>query len=202
MMFINIVRCDLNNGILKKWKFYLFTGAFFSILAIFAYFDFDAALRMTPSPITADITVGDYLCFLFGGTSAGNLPIELIDKNNIVNSMFKFSFPSIWILIYLILLLLTLEYPYEDLMGFGKNIIILSNKIQYWWISKCIWIAASVFVYFTIALTCFSVTAIMLGAKASFEIGTYYPYFRFNSYDFVTEPPWNIKCQLCLCLFQ
>lgn len=37
MMFINIVRCDLNNGILKKWKFYLFTGAFFSILAIFAY---------------------------------------------------------------------------------------------------------------------------------------------------------------------
>lgn len=30
-MFINIVRCDLNNGILKKWKFYLFTGAFFSI---------------------------------------------------------------------------------------------------------------------------------------------------------------------------
>lgn len=29
MMFINIVRCDLNNGILKKWKFYLFTGAFF-----------------------------------------------------------------------------------------------------------------------------------------------------------------------------
>lgn len=189
-MFINIVRCDLNNGILKKWKFYLFTGAFFSILAIFAYFDFDAALRMTPSPITADITVGDYLCFLFGGTSAGNLPIELIDKNNIVNSMFKFSFPSIWILIYLILLLLTLEYPYEDLMGFGKNIIILSNKIQYWWISKCIWIAASVFVYFTIALTCFSVTAIMLGAKANFEIGTYYPYFRFNSYDFVTEPPW------------
>lgn len=188
-MFINIVRCDLNNGILKKWKFYLFTGAFFSILAIFAYFDFDAALRMTPSPITADITVGDYLCFLFGGTSAGNLPIELIDKNNIVNSMFKFSFPSIWILIYLILLLLTLEYPYEDLMGFGKNIIILSNKIQYWWISKCIWIAASVFVYFTIALTCFSVTAIMLGAKANFEIGTYYPYFRFNSYDFVTEPP-------------
>lgn len=192
MMFINIVRCDLNNGILKKWKFYLFTGAFFSILAIFAYFDFDAALRMTPSPITADITVGDYLCFLFGGTSAGNLPIELIDKNNIVNSMFKFSFPSIWILIYLILLLLTLEYPYEDLMGFGKNIIILSNKIQYWWISKCIWIAASVFVYFTIALTCFSVTAIMLGAKASFEIGTYYPYFRFNSYDFVTEPPYTL----------
>ena len=92
MMFINIVRCDLNNGILKKWKFYLFTGAFFSILAIFAYFDFDAALRMTPSPITADITVGDYLCFLFGGTSAGNLPIELIDKNNIVNSCLSLVF--------------------------------------------------------------------------------------------------------------
>ena len=51
MMFINIVRCDLNNGILKKWKFYLFTGAFFSILAIFAYFDFDAVLRMTPNAL-------------------------------------------------------------------------------------------------------------------------------------------------------
>lgn len=104
MMFINIVRCDLNNGILKNGSF-IYLQEPFSILAIFAYFDFDAALRMTPSPITADITVGDYLCFLFGGTSAGNLPIELIDKNNIVNSMFKFSFPSIWILIYLILII-------------------------------------------------------------------------------------------------
>lgn len=80
----------------------------------------------------------------------------------------------------------------------NKFLIFMANKIQYWWISKCIWIAASVFVYFTIALTCFSVTAIMLGAKANFEIGTYYPYFRFNSYDFVTEPPWNIMPTLLM----
>lgn len=84
---------------------------------------------------------------------------------------------------------------YDSIEKTGLN---LSNKIQYWWISKCIWIAASVFVYFTIALTCFSVTAIMLGAKANFEIGTYYPYFRFNSYDFVTEPPWNIMPTLLM----
>ena len=38
----------------------------------------------------------------------------------------------------------------------------------------------------------------MLGAKANFEIGTYYPYFRFNSYDFVTEPPWNIMPTLLM----
>lgn len=38
----------------------------------------------------------------------------------------------------------------------------------------------------------------VLGAKANFEIGTYYPYFRFNSYDFVTEPPWNIMPTLLM----
>ena len=36
MMFFNIVRCDIKNGILKKWKTYLFTGILFSLLAVFA----------------------------------------------------------------------------------------------------------------------------------------------------------------------
>ncbi len=93
MMFFNIVRCDIKNGILKRWKTYLFTGILFSLLAVFASLDFDAALRMNPSPVTSTVTLGDYLCFLCGGTeSAGNAPIQIMETNNIVNSMFKFSF--------------------------------------------------------------------------------------------------------------
>ena len=52
MMFFNIVRCDIKNGILKRWKTYLFTGILFSLLAVFASLDFDAALRMNHSPVT------------------------------------------------------------------------------------------------------------------------------------------------------
>ena len=192
MMFFNIVRCDIKNGILKRWKTYLFTGILFSLLAVFASLDFDAALRMNPSPVTSTVTLGDYLCFLCGGTSAGNAPIQIMETNNIVNSMFKFSFPSIWILMYLILLLITLQYPYEDLMGFGKIIMILSNKIHYWWLSKCVWVTVSAVLYFVVAVVCFSLTSILLGAEMSFEIGTYYPYFRFSSPDFLKNPPWNI----------
>ena len=192
MTFINVVRSDLRNGVAKRWVPFLFVGILFVTLAFFAYLDFDAAQRMNPSPITTPVTLGDYLLYLFGGTSSGNHPFEFIDENNIVNSLFIFTFPSIWILVFLVLLLLTLQYPYEDLMGFGKTIIILSKKTHYWWMSKCIWVIVSVVLYFSIAFICYSVKAIILGAEPSLNIGTYYPYFRFTSADFITEPPWNI----------
>lgn len=192
MMFFNIVLCDLRNGILKRWRVFLASGFLFVVLAVLAYLDFEAALRMDPSPVTSAVSLGDYLCYLFGGTSDGNRPIEFFDQQNIVNSMFEFSFPSVWCLIYLVLLLITLQYPYEDLMGFGKHIILLSNKIHYWWMSKFIWIAATTVTYFAISIAFFSATALLLGAECNLHIGTYYPYFRFTAVDFLKDPPWNI----------
>ena len=50
----------------------------------------------------------------------------------------------------------------------------------------------SAVLYFVVAVVCFSLTSILLGAEMSFEIGTYYPYFRFSSPDFLKNPPWNI----------
>ena len=188
MTFINIVLCDLRNGILKRWKVFLGCGFLFAILAVLAYLDFEAAKRMDPSPVTSAVSLGDYFCYLFGGTSAGNRPIEFLDSN-IVNSMFIFTFPSIWCLIYLVLLLITLQYPYEDLMGFGKHIIILSNKIHYWWMSKCIWIIATTITYFAVGVVFFAITALLLGAECNLNIGTYYPYFRFTAVDFLKDPP-------------
>lgn len=191
MTFINIVLCDLRNGILKRWKVFLACGFLFAIFAVLAYLDFEAAKRMEPSPVTSAVSLGDYFCYLFGGTSAGNRPIEFLDSN-IVNSMFIFTFPSIWCLIYLVLLLITLQYPYEDLMGFGKHIIILSNKIHYWWMSKCIWTIATTITYFAVGVVFFAITALLLGAECNLNIGTYYPYFRFTAVDFLKDPPWNI----------
>ena len=192
MMFTNMVLCDIKIGIWKRWKLFLFSSIMFSLLAVFARVDFDAALRMEPSPIRTAVTLGDYFCYLFGGTSAGNLPIEFVDNDGLVNAMFHFNFPSIWALTYLVLLLITLQYPYEDLMGFGKNIIVLSGRICDWWLSKCIWTMLTVVLYFLLAFGCFSTVSLLLGAEGNLNIGTYYPYFRFDSPDFITDPPWNI----------
>ena len=192
MMFINMVRCDLKNGLFKRWKVFLFVGLLFSFIAFFSKVDFDAVLRMDPCPIKSDITLGDYFCYLIGGTSAGNNFIEFYDDNGLVNNMVSFSFPSIWALVFLVLLLVTLQYPYEDLMGFGKNVIVLSGKIQDWWFSKCAWIISNVTAYFVIGIIFYSVTALLFGAKPSLSIGTYYPYYRFDIIDYLTEEPWNI----------
>lgn len=200
MMFFNIVLCDLRNGILKRWRVFLASGFLFVILAVLAYLDFGAALRMDPSPVTSPISLGDYLCYLFGGNSAGDVTLEFIDIRNIVNSMFIISFPSVWCLIYLVLLLITLQYPYEDLMGFGKHIILLSNKIHYWWISKIIWIIAASVTYFAVSIAFFSATALLLGAECNLHIGTYYPYFRFTAVDFLKDPPWNIVPTLSMAI--
>ncbi len=192
MMFFNMVRCDFKNGVLKRLKTFLFVALLFSVIALFAKVDFDAVLRMDPCPIKSEITLGDYFCYLFGGTSAGNNFIQFLDESGIVNNMVAFSFPSIWALVFLVLLLITLQYPYEDLMGFGKNVIVLSGKLSDWWFSKCVWIVTNVILYFAIAVSFYSIAALLFGAKPSLSIGTYYPYYRFDILDFLTPEPWNI----------
>lgn len=192
MMFFNMVRCDLKNGLFKRYKVFIFVALLFSLIALFAKVDFDAVLRMEPCPIKSEITLGDYFCYLFGGSSAGNNFIKFLDESGVVNNMVAFSFPSVWALEFLVLLLITLQYPYEDLMGFGKNVIVLSGKLSDWWLSKCVWIIANVVLYFTVAISFYSITAILFGSKPSLNIGTYYPYYRFDILDYLTEEPWNI----------
>lgn len=191
MMFFKIAICDIRNGILSEWKKIIGVFCLFAILTVLAFLDFTAASRMQPSPITFPVSIGDYFCYIFGGSSAQTHVFQLFN-NDIIDGRIAFDFPSIWLTVFMFLLLFTVKYPYNDLMGFGKHLMILSEKKHYWWLSKCLWCVVCTILYFVTAFCSIIIVALAFGAELSLKISTYFPYLRISDYDHILNPPWNI----------
>ncbi len=196
MTFFRIAISDIRNGIVKQWKKYIWISIFFITLSVLGYLDIQAALRMKPPALTLPVSIGDYFCYIFGGTSPVADHLQL--PSNIFQDYVVFEFPSIWITAFLVLLLSTLQYPYKDLMGFGKHMMILSAKRHYWWFSKCLWCIGCVVAYFLTAILSISLSALALGAEFSLRINSYFPYLRIKSVDYILNPPWDIMPTLIM----
>lgn len=130
-MFIKLVMHDLKNGVVRSYKKYCIVACAFLI------FCFDLQTRLH------DVvgTLGDYLLYPFAGME------EYVPRPGE-----PFTFPVIWMLIYLFLAMMTLYYPYNDLNGFGRSVLVHSGKRSVWWYSKCIWNMVSVLMFFVTAL--------------------------------------------------
>lgn len=61
-----------------------------------------------------------------------------------------FIFPALWMLLFLLPLFFVLYYPFYDLLGFGKNVLIQVRRRSTWWLSKSAWIVIYVTVYFAL----------------------------------------------------
>ena len=93
-------------------------------------------------------TFGDFLFYMTAGME------EYVPMPGNV-----FMFPALWMLLMLVPLYITLYYPFKDLTEYGKNVLVNSKSRSAWWLSKCVWAVASVFLYFlllwgVIALFC------------------------------------------------
>ena len=102
-MFYKCLKYDLKCGLLKEYKKYIVAIGLFIIIG------FDFFIKMSD----IEITVPDYLFYLFFGMeeyvpSPGN----------------KFRFPALWVAVILYVSYITLYYPYKDLNGYGKNILL------------------------------------------------------------------------------
>ena len=121
-MFFKILKYDLKNTIIKKYKNYILT--FF----VFCWFLLDAYMRIFYSDIPIkNVTVTEIVMFIFNGM-----------KEFVPGSEEPFSFPIMWMVIFVLLLFFTLYYPYNDIMGYGKNVLIASTSRTVWWLSKCV----------------------------------------------------------------
>lgn len=139
-MFFKILKYDLKNTIIKKYKNYILT--FF----VFCWFLLDAYMRILNSDISIkDVTITEMLMFIFNGM-----------KEYIPGGEESFAFPMMWMVIFVLLLFFTLYYPYNDIMGYGKNVLIASTSRTVWWLSKCVTTICICIVYFfTAALSIF-----------------------------------------------
>lgn len=148
-MFFKILKYDLKNTIIKKYKNYILT--FF----VFCWFLLDAYMRILNSDISIkDVTITEMVMFIFNGM-----------KEYIPSGDESFAFPMMWMVIFVLLLFFTLYYPYNDIMGYGKNVLIASTSRTVWWLSKCVTTICICIVYFFTAALSIFIFAFSFGLK-------------------------------------
>lgn len=165
-----------------QWKKYLITYIVFIVFSVIHYLDIGIINLSNPQYLINPPTWGDYLLSLVCGSSKfdPSAPGAI------------FQMPVLWVIIFLSVLFITLYYPYDDLMGWGKTALILSGNRSSWWFSKCIWVIVSVFCYiFTLFAATFTVAALS-GAELSFRISEYLPVTLGFDNPILLSPPWYI----------
>lgn len=133
MKFINLIKSDFYNGILKAYKRYIV------VFLLFMLFSTEALIRARKMPDinVSQVSFTDIVFYCFGGM-----------KEYIPSDTNSFIFPVIWTLIQLLLFYNTLYYPFKDLDSIGQQTLIRNKNRNMWWISKSIWNFLSVLFFY------------------------------------------------------
>lgn len=126
MRFIKDLVFDFRQGILRSGTLLLVP----TVIAAVTFFDFYAKARryLEQGMIQSTVDYGDYWFYLYGGMC------EYIPSPDN-----PFQFPAVWILVFLVLPFVLLNYPFRDMYGVGQQILVRSGRRSLWWLSKCCW---------------------------------------------------------------
>ena len=186
-MFIKMLKFDIINGIIKRAWLFVIMFLFF-LLAFFILFMQQVNMGVdNPNILEEKITIGDMLLYATGGA-----------KRFVLEDGTVFSYPILWMLVILIITFINLRYPADNLCGFGRHILILSGSRRAWWISKCVWQALSVCIYYFIMLLAAASFALIVGADFSLNISEFLPSLFMLNLRELTPTPWSIVVPLLL----
>lgn len=126
MRFIKDLVFDIRQGILRSRTLLLVPA----VIAAVTFFDFYAKARryLEQGMIQSTADYGDYWFYLYGGMC------EYIPSPDN-----PFQFPAVWILVFLVLPFILLNYPFRDMYGVGQQVLVRSGQRSLWWLSKCCW---------------------------------------------------------------
>lgn len=127
MKLFKLIKYDLKNGIIQKLYLYAVT--------LIMAFAITLAFRMLTEVYNPTIT--NLLFYLFGGKEPINKELDN-----------AFIFPIVWLIIYIFGAYVTLEYPFDNMVGHGLSVIVRIKKRSFWWLSKCIYTISGTLLYF------------------------------------------------------
>jgi len=133
MIFFKMLKHDLRNGLLKRWQGYGAALCFFLFLCVDFYFQIRHCAEINAG------SFGDFLFYVFGGMKEYRPEMQE-----------PFQFPAVWTLTLVLIFYITLYYPFHDLMGYGRGILLQSRSRIKWWGAKCAWAAAAVLLFFVL----------------------------------------------------
>ena len=120
MKWYRLLKYDFHNGILHNWTI---------CLAPFGAFLLCHQCHQILSFSGIDGTWATYLMYCFKG-------LETISRQTLSGGL---QVPFLWMMILILPLFISLNYPYQDLKTVGQQIILRSGSRVRWWIVKCIW---------------------------------------------------------------
>lgn len=194
MRTINLIVLDVRNGIVASWQRGVVAVALFLLMDVMLY-----RLPEILGEQAVSFSLGDYFVNTFAGVKEFfpelNQPIIL---------------PFAWLAIILLILYFTLNYPYKDLEGIGKHILILSGGRRRWWVAKCFWVCLNVLLYFLIWLAVAVFWVLMTKGNFDFAVSPELPAILGFEQRIVIQPPWNVSevitttvlVVIALCLLQ
>lgn len=163
-MFYKFLRHDLRYGIFLHWKRCIVTFLMFFCLAFPHFLVLRIYELIHPDFFNVPVTTADYFFAMVGGCGQ----MEALD-----GAPSFFSIPTSWSVFVLWLLFVSLYYPFAELRGIGKQLMVLSGSRWNWWFSKCVWVSINTIINFLLAFLASAACALLLGAKFSMQANYY-----------------------------
>ena len=152
MMTIRLVLGDLKDS--ARWGWW-------KLAVVVVTFALLCGALVSQSSVPSDRTWGDYIAYMLAGAY---VPLP--------DSQTPYQFPAPWMLALLAIAFMTLGYPYENMIGVGKHVMLLSGSRSTWWLSKCMWVAVHATSFFISAFGVSFVFVVLTGGSLSLVVTT------------------------------
>ena len=183
-MFIKFLDHDLRYGIGRAKKRLIVTFIMFFFLSIYHFWTLRIFELTDPQYLESPVTTADYFLALIGGCGKVNL---------ISGAENDFVMPTMWFVFVLWMQFTSLYYPFAELNGIGKQLMVLSGSRGNWWLSKCVWTIINTITNYLIVFAASAAAGLCFGAKPSMQANWYVSrelYMRAD--DLTSSTTWNI----------
>lgn len=132
-MFFKILRYDIRRGIIGSPKGHLLTVVLGLLICVGFNFDYSKYYDIHTASFL------DIIYYSFAGS-----------PKYVPNKDLPFIFPLVWATVFLLPIYMSSYYPFYDLMGYGKTILIETGSKKAWLLSKTVWCILRITVYFVL----------------------------------------------------
>lgn len=190
--FFRLLRADAIEGFASIVRLMFISCALFVLLIGLLFLKADAS-----GADYSKATFADFVLSIAGGSMiydpASNMPFVL---------------PVEWMLSMLLMLFIPLRFPYRNLMGIGKTLMVEAGERWSWWLSKCVWTVSYVLTYWGLMLLVSAVfSVIMSGSLGQMPSEELLLFSGIDSLDLAADvtsilpaicPAVSMSCALCL----
>lgn len=148
-IFMREIKLDIKHGMIKSYKKYIpvvILGLFFAGMYVSTLY----RVSQRREDIEFNFTLADIILYMFEG-------VEEYKPNER-----NVEIPVEYMMLNLYLMYIIGDYVVKDLLGYGKLILMRTQKKIYWWLAKCIWCVLNVILFYAIIYAC------MIGATLIF----------------------------------